>query len=254
MVPFQTKHLHSTEPKHLNTVYNAVMGKPIQICSPSCRIVDCASIDIPRTDFRVLFLLYIALTLIVAALFLLVSPTFARAQDDSGATANTEISPDFKEYDFTLKSLDGKTKVNLGGLINKNYVVVVFWAANCPICDFAIPYVALYNDFLAERGIKDVQITTVALDARVSDPLKKAINEQWTFEIVHDPMGRDTKSAYKLDEKGIPACYVFNKRGYIISTIYGFDKKFTQNVQDAINADRQSQGGHGSMPNVIIEN
>ncbi len=246
--------IDAIEPNSILTVYNVVMGKPPQICSPSREIEGCAAIDMPRSGFRVIYLLYSTVFVFVAMLIVLVSPVFALAQDDSNATTSTEVSPDFKAYDFTLKSIDGKTKVNLGGLIDKNYVVVVFWAANCPICDFAMPYIALYNDFLAERSIKDVQITTVALDARVGDPLKKAINEQWTFEIVHDPMGRDTKSAYKLNEKGIPACYVFNKRGYIISTIYGFDKKFTQNVQDAINADRQSQGGHGSLPNVIIEN
>jgi len=229
------------------------MGKFVQTYSYSRGIVACASTDMPHTDFRVLFLTYIAVTVILTFTIVLFSPAFALAEVNSGTPAGTEISPDFVAYDFNLKSLDGKTKVNLGNIIKKNYVVVVFWAASCPICDFAMPYVALYNDFLVERDIKDVQIVTVALDARVSDPLRKAINERWTFEIVHDPMGRDTKTAYKLADKGIPACYVFNKRGYIISTIYGFDKKFTQNVQDTINADRQSQGGHGSVPNVIIE-
>jgi thiol-disulfide isomerase/thioredoxin len=169
------------------------------------------------------------------------------------AHAADEKSPDFAAYDFTLKSLDGKTKVHLADLIAEKYVVVVFWAANCPICDFAMPYISTYNDFVIERKIKDVELVTVALDARSDDPLKRAVAERWAFEIVHDPMGRDTKAAYELEKMGIPACFIFNKHGYIIATLYGFDKKFTQNVQDAINADRQSQGGHSSAPNVIIE-
>ena len=167
--------------------------------------------------------------------------------------AEEETSPDFAAYDFTLKSLDGRTKVHLADLIKGKYVVVVFWAANCPICDFAMPYVSIYYDLIIERKIADIELVTVALDARADDPLRRAVAEQWAFEIVHDPMGRDTKAAYELEKKGIPACFIFNKHGYIIATIYGFDKKFTQNVQDAINADRQSQGGHDSVPNVIIE-
>lgn len=188
---------------------------------------------------------FLAAFLLLAASVIL-QPRHALATTD-------ETSPDFAAYDFTLKSLDGKTKVHLADLIAEKYVVVVFWAANCPICDFAMPYVSLYHDLIIEREMKDVELVTVALDARPDDPLKRAVAERWAFEIVHDPMGRDTKGAYELEKKGIPACFIFNKHGYIIATLYGFDKKFTQNVQDAINADRQSQGGHDSVPNVIIE-
>lgn len=164
-----------------------------------------------------------------------------------------ELSPDFAQYDFTLKSLDGKTKIQLGGLIEENYVVLVFWSSGCPICDFAMPYVAIYQDTLIEKEIDDVKLITVALDARAKAPLERALAEKYAFEILHDPMGRDTKEAYLLEKKGIPACYVFNKQGYIITTVYGFEKKFVNAVQDAINADRQSQGGARSRPNIIIE-
>jgi len=174
------------------------------------------------------------------------------AQSDEG-DPESELSPDFEHYDFTLKSLDGKTKVHLADLIKDNYTVIMFWSANCPVCDFAMPYVSAYNEFLVERAINDIKLITVALDARPDDPLEIAVACGYGFEILHDPMGRDTKKAYLLEKKGIPACYVFNKNGYIITTIYGFDKKFTQDVQDAINADRQSQGGHDSAPNIILE-
>jgi len=169
-----------------------------------------------------------------------------RAQQD-------EISPEFKNYDFTLKSLDGVSKVRLGSLIKKNYVVLVFWSARCPLCDFAMPYVAMYDDLLTEKEIKDVKLLTVALDARAEDPLKVAIAEKYAFEILHDPLARDTNEPYLLEKKGIPACYIFNKRGYIIATIYGFDKNFMNDVQEAINADRQSYGGAHSRPNRIVE-
>lgn len=177
------------------------------------------------------------------------------AETESAQSAQTEIeqkefSPDFEEYDFNLKSLDGKTRIKLSDVVKNNYVVVFFWSAHCPVCDFALPYISIYHSILLERKVKDVQLITIALDARAEDPLKRAIKDELGFEILHDPMARDTKEAYELGKRGIPACYVFNKQGYIIAAIFGFDKKFTNTVQEVINMDRQSQSGHGSVPTV----
>ena len=143
--------------------------------------------------------------------------------------------------------------MRLKDVVEDNYVVLVFWAAGCPLCDFAMPYVKLYDDFLGENEIDDIKVITVALDARAEDPLSVAVEEKYGFEILHDPMGRDTGEAFLLDKKGIPACYVFNKEGYIIATLYGFNKKLVNEIQESVNADRQSHGGAKSRPNKIVE-
>lgn len=190
-----------------------------------------------------------ALAIAISSVFFI--PNSSKAEDTSSSVTEStpkEMSPDFEQYDFKLKSLDGKTKVQLSEVIKKNYAVVFFWSAHCPVCDFAMPYVSLYHSFLMERNVKDVQLITISLDARVEDPLRRAIKDEFGFEILHDPMARDTKEAYELNKKGIPACYVFNKQGYIIATVFGFEKNFTNTVQDAINMDRQSQSGHSSVP------
>ena len=198
---------------------------------------------------------FVSLAIAIAlGFYALAMQVYGGAQEETApAQAETsgkerERSPDFEKYDFHLKSLDGVTKIKLSDMIKKNYVVVFFWSSHCPVCDFAMPYISLYNSFLIERKVKDVKLITIALDARPEDPLRRAIKDEFSFEILHDPMGRDTKEAYELNKHGIPACYVFNKQGYVIETVFGFDKKFTNKVQEVINMDRQSQSGHASVP------
>jgi peroxiredoxin len=108
--------------------------------------------------------------------------------------------------DFTLRDPDG-VPVSFGNLVGKKPVLLLFWAAWCPICKEDIPII---NE-IHRRG--DMQV--VAINVKESPKrVKGAIRSLGIrYPVLLDPDGA-VAGMYKVP--GIPVCIVIDKTGRIV--------------------------------------
>jgi len=181
----------------------------------------------------------------------MVATLFAHAQKGDPAPPEPESAApptDAKtpDYDFKLPRLGASEKVSLKSAGKDKYVIVFFWASDCPLCETALPHVQEVADYLAappdpKSHRDDIILLTVALDPMPEKSLPMYMrNGHFKFTVLLDPMGRRTKDAYRLEKDGIPLTYVFNRKGQVLGSIQGFQKDLLAKVVNLINLDRQN--------------
>jgi thiol-disulfide isomerase/thioredoxin len=150
------------------------------------------------------------------------------------------------DYNFKLQRLGSNERVELKAVGKDKYVVVFFWASDCPLCETALPHVQEVADYLAAPpGPKshrdDIVLLTIALDSMPDKVLPAYMrNGHFKFTVLLDPMGRRTKDAYRLEKDGVPLTYVFNRKGQVVGAIQGFQKDLLAKINNLINLDRQN--------------
>ncbi|NJD61502.1 MAG: TlpA family protein disulfide reductase [Deltaproteobacteria bacterium] len=123
-----------------------------------------------------------------------------------GAASQARPEEGGRFVDFTLRDPDG-VPVSFGNLVGKKPVLLLFWAAWCPLCKEEIPRI---NE-IHRRG--DMQV--VAVNVKESPKkVKGAIRSLGIrYPVLIDPDG-DVAGRYKVP--GIPVCIVIDKSGCIV--------------------------------------
>jgi peroxiredoxin len=126
--------------------------------------------------------------------------------EQGGAASHSRPEVGSRFVDFTLRDPDG-APVSFRALVGKKPVLLLFWAAWCPICKEDIP---LINE-IHRRG--DMQV--VAVNVKESPKkVKGAIRSLGIrYPVLLDPEG-DVAGRYKVP--GIPVCIVIDKAGCIV--------------------------------------
>ncbi|HZW36833.1 MAG: TlpA family protein disulfide reductase [Deltaproteobacteria bacterium] len=130
----------------------------------------------------------------------------AHGEEHGGAASSTRSEEGVRFVDFTLRDPDG-VPVTFGNLVGKKPVLLLFWAAWCPICMEDIPAV---NE-IHRRG--DMQVVAVNVKESAKR-VKGAIRSLGIrYPVLLDPDGA-VAQRYKVP--GIPVCIVIDKAGRIV--------------------------------------
>lgn len=130
----------------------------------------------------------------------------AHGGEHGGAAPHTRQGEGGRFVDFTLRDPDG-IPVSIGNLVGKKPILLLFWAAWCPLCREDIPAV---NE-IHRRGDMEV----VAVNVKESPKrVKGAIRSLGIrYPVLLDP---DGDVARKYNVPGIPACIIIDKTGRIV--------------------------------------
>jgi peroxiredoxin len=150
-------------------------------------------------------IVYLAILVMGYAIGMAVFP----AHSDAVESIASESAPA-----LTLKTVDGKT-VHLSDYHGK-WVFLNFWATWCPPCLQEMPEMEIfYQHFKA----KNLVMLAVSVDK--DDPSKIAAfikNHNYTFEVFLD---QDGESLSKFGGSSIPATFIINPNGEIVSQASG---------------------------------
>ncbi len=129
-----------------------------------------------------------------------------------------------KAPDFTLRDLKGND-VRLADYSGK-VVLLEFWATWCPPCRASVPeFIALQNQYRD----KNVVILAVSLDEGkdVTAKLADFVREQ---KINYTILVGNEKVSQAYNVKSIPALFIIDKSGVIVSTQVGYAGDFTTQI------------------------
>jgi peroxiredoxin len=123
--------------------------------------------------------------------------------------------------DFTLQGPDGAA-VSLGSLIGKRPVLLLFWAAWCPICQEKVPQI--------NRIHRQGEMEVVAVNVKESPKkVKSAIRSLGIrYPVLMDPEGIVAES-YKVP--GIPLCIVIDRKGIIVYRSFAFPDRIEEYLE-----------------------
>lgn len=130
---------------------------------------------------------------------------------------NNNAADSFGKYDFTLKTLDGKT-IRLSDYSGK-VVLVNIWAPWCGPCRLETPgFVKLYNEY-HEKGF---DIISVAVETNKEDVREfvEQYHAGWTVGL-----GDNIAQAYGT--YGLPDNFLFGRNGKVIKHFVGFTQENT---------------------------
>jgi peroxiredoxin len=116
--------------------------------------------------------------------------------------------------DFELKTLNGRA-LRLSTLLEESPVVLVFYKASCPTCQFAMPYLQKIHSESRAR------LLAIAQD---DESETKEFIEHFgvTFDVVIDEHPYEVSAAYNLEY--VPAIFMVGSDGMIKLSDYGFGK------------------------------
>jgi peroxiredoxin len=120
--------------------------------------------------------------------------------------------------DFELKDLNGQSH-HLAGALDQGPVVLVFYKASCPTCQFTFPY--LQKIFTDVRRRPASPIWGISQDDHAET---QTFAEEFgiTFEVLIDEYPYPVSSAYGL--KSVPAIFMVRTDGIISLSDFGFSK------------------------------
>jgi thiol-disulfide isomerase/thioredoxin len=128
------------------------------------------------------------------------------------------------ETDFTLRDLEGK-EYTLSKQKSKA-VIVDFWATWCGPCVASIP---IFNELYEEYGSKGLLVLGVALDKE--DALKKFLGQH---KIDYPVLVGSQEIARKYGIRAIPATFIINKQGEIVSRHVGLIPNMKTTIEEEI--------------------
>ncbi len=122
-----------------------------------------------------------------------------------------------KAYDFSLKTLDGKT-VKLSDF-KGNVVILIFWSTTCPVCKKEMP--KLWKWYKEKYINKNVKILAIVINTKDKKKIKKAIDE-WGFGFT--VLLPDDKVLKKYFVPGTPTFYILRKNLTVGKILFGEQK------------------------------
>jgi len=120
--------------------------------------------------------------------------------------------------DFTLTDLNNDS-VSFSSYINKQPVMLFFWASWCPFCRVELIALSAIYDQLEREGIVLLAINVGESAAKVDNFSKK---NNLPFRMFLD---KDTTVTQSFGILGIPTYILIDKKGYIRFTEHYFPKK-----------------------------
>ena len=136
--------------------------------------------------------------LVLAFIFLLSTPCLAL---DKGE----------KLLPFAGETLQGQT-IDLGDIIGKKPVMLVFWASWCPNCVREIP---LIDQLLTSPAAKDLQVIAVNVGHNDSEARARKFMEEtkMTYPVIFDRKSKITRQ-YKIFS--VPTVFISNTEGKVV--------------------------------------
>jgi len=122
-----------------------------------------------------------------------------------------------KAYDFSLKTLDGKT-IKLSEL-KGNVVILIFWSTKCPVCKKEMP--VLWRWYKEKYADKNVKVLAIVINTKDKKKIKKAVNE-WGFGFT--VLLPDSKVLKKYFVPGTPTFYILRKNLTVGKILFGEQK------------------------------
>src|SRR2546426_4117310 len=119
---------------------------------------------------------------------------------------------------FELKTPDGRW-FRLSEALQRGTVVLVFYKASCPTCQFSFPFIQqIYSKFGSSAGWTLWGISQDDVDETIDFARQHGI----TFELLIDEYPYAVSSAYGLHN--VPAIFMIESGGTIILSEFGFSK------------------------------
>ncbi|NPA52069.1 MAG: TlpA family protein disulfide reductase [Aquificae bacterium] len=129
----------------------------------------------------------------------------------------TPSTAGLKAFDFTLKTIDGKT-VKLSDY-KGNVVILIFWSTKCPSCERELP--KLWKWYQEKYKNKNVKILTIVVDTHNKKKIKKVI-QKWNFGF--PVLLPDSKVIKKYFVPGTPTFYILRKDLTVGKILFGEQK------------------------------
>jgi peroxiredoxin len=157
--------------------------------------------------------------------------------DRSDAAHNVKASQEPEDHellktkapDLKLSTLGGGT-FDLASHLNKNIVVLDFWATWCPPCREALPILAEVTKSFESRGVKFVAIDLKEEPGKVENFIK---SHNLDITVAFDKDGA-AASAYKA--RGIPQSVIIGKDGLVKAVHVGFSSNLKDRLTDELEA------------------
>lgn len=97
-------------------------------------------------------------------------------------------------------------------------VLVDFWATWCATCKESVPEIAKLK---AKYEAKGLQVVSISVDKGAVAKVEKGAKKLGiTWLVLHDP---ESTLSSTFGYTGVPALYLFDAQGKLVSTIAGFD-------------------------------
>ena len=125
---------------------------------------------------------------------------------------------------FELKTPDGRS-LRLSEAFQRGTVVLVFYKASCPTCQFTFPFIQkIYSTFASSAGWTLWGISQDDVDETMDFARQHGI----TFELLIDEYPYAVSSAYGLHN--VPAIFMVERGGTITLSEFGFSKSALNRV------------------------
>ncbi len=119
---------------------------------------------------------------------------------------------------FELKTTDGRS-LRLSEALQRGSVVLVFYKASCPTCEFTFPFIQqIYSRFGSSAGWT---LWGISQDD-VGETIDFARQHGITFDLLLDEYPYAVSSAYGLHN--VPAIFMIEGSGTIVLSEFGFSK------------------------------
>jgi peroxiredoxin len=150
------------------------------------------------------YLTVMAIMVVTGAFWAL--PCLGHEGDHPGAVSHPQAQDEVRFLDFSLADLDGAPK-SLGRFVGKKPVLLVFWAAWCPLCKEQVPVI--------NRIHRQGAVEVVAVNVKESPKKVKAAVRSLDirYPVLLDPDGSVAK---KYNVPGVPVYIVINNAGMIV--------------------------------------
>jgi peroxiredoxin len=134
--------------------------------------------------------------------------------------AESAAAPDFSLQDLQSNSF------TLSNYINKQPVMLLFWATWCPFCREELKNIALRFDHMVNDGVKFAAVDVGESPARVSAYCMKY---QYSFPVLLDTENRAAQ-AYEI--LGIPTYILIDKQGVVRQVTHTFPEAGYKKILD----------------------
>lgn len=131
----------------------------------------------------------------------------------------TAIAAGSRAIDFSLKGLDGKDH-SLEGALRNGPVLVVFYKASCPVCQFTLPFVDRFH-----RYFKDTKAQVWAVSQDDADVAREFVAE---YELAMSVLLEDvdhytTSNGYGITH--VPTLFLIGQAGDVLQSVAGFSRQ-----------------------------
>lgn len=132
----------------------------------------------------------------------------------------SQLSPGVSAPDFELSNLDGQAR-KLSEALAGGRVVLAFYKASCPTCQFTFPFIQRINAEFAKQPGKPLTIWGISQDD-LPETRNFAAQLGISFELLVDEHPYPVSAAYGLEY--VPGIFIVEPNGIISVSDFGFTK------------------------------